>query len=161
MGAKSKCRDLWELVRSIPVCMLTTRDGDMLRSRPMATAIDEDKQEFLFLTRASSHKAREIEKGTEVNLAFALHDRDLFISVSGQGRVTKDPETARQLWNPYIATYLPDGPEGEDVAVLRVAPIQAECWFGGRPQKLDIGELEEMIESGSQHDLGTSGQVQS
>ncbi len=161
MGMESRRRDLWELVRSIPVCMLTTRDGDMLRSRPMATVIDEDKQEFLFLTRASSHKAREIEKGTDVNLSFALPDRDLFISVSGEGRVTKDADTARQLWNPYIATYLPHGPEGDDVAVLRVAPKQAECWFGGRPQKLDLGELEGIIESGSPHDLGTSGQVQS
>ncbi len=58
MGMEFRRRDLWELVRSIPVCMLTTRDGDMLRSRPMATVIDEDKQEFLFLRLAPLHIRR-------------------------------------------------------------------------------------------------------
>lgn len=160
MGSQSRRQDLWELVRTIPVCMMTTRDGDVLRSRPMATAIDEDNQEFLFLTRASSHKSREVEESTDVNLSFSLPERDLFVSVSGEGRITEDPDTARRLWNTYAAAYLPEGPEGEDVAVLRVVPKQAEYWLGGRPQHLQLAELQQAIESGSQPNLGANEKVQ-
>lgn len=159
MGRQGR-QDFWALVRNIPVCMLTTRDVDMLRSRPMATAIDEDKGEFLFLTRASSHKSREVEERTAVNLSFAVPERDLFISVSGDGRVTEDHETARQLWNPYVASFFPEGPEGEDVAVLRVAPRQAEYWVGGRSQQVEFAEIQQAIETGTQPDLGTSEKVQ-
>ena len=160
MGTQSGRQDFWALVRNIPVCMLTTRDVEVLRSRPMATAIDEENEEFLFLTRASSHKSRELEERTAVNLSFAVPERDLFISVSGDGRVTEDHETARQLWNPYAAAYFPEGPEGQDVAVLRVAPRQAEYWVGGRPQQVEFAEIQQAIETGTQPDLGTNEKVQ-
>lgn len=133
--------NLWQLARQIPVCMLTTHDRGVLRSRPMATAVDEDRHEFLLLTRASSHKADEIGRHTEVNLSFADPDKDLFISVSGEGRLAQDPEMARNLWNQYAEAYLPEGPESGDVAVLHVVPREAEYWIGGQPQQLGETEI--------------------
>lgn len=141
MSEQYSRKDLWLLVRDIPVCMLTTHDGDVLRSRPMATAVDEDRQEFLFLTRASSHKADEIGRHTDVNLSFADPERDLFISVSGQGRLTQDQDVARGLWNRYAAAYMPEGPDAPDVAVLYVSPRQAEYWIGGKPRQLSELEI--------------------
>jgi len=160
MGRQSGREEFWALVRGIPVCMLATRDADTLRSRPMATSIDDENGEFLFLTRASSHKSREVEERTAVNLSFSVPERDLFISVSGEGRVTEDHDTARRLWNPYAAAFFPEGPEGADIAVLRVAPRQAEYWVGGRPQEVELAELQRAIETGSQPDLGLNEKVQ-
>lgn len=160
MGRQSGRQDFWALVQSIPICMLTTRDADMLRSRPMAAVIDDDNEEFLFLTRASSHKSHEVEERTAVNLSFTVPERDLFISVSGEGRVAEDHETARRLWSPYASAYFPEGPEAQDVAVLRVAPRQAEYWVGGRPRQVEFAELQHAIETGSQPDLGLNEKVQ-
>lgn len=154
MNDRASRKDLWSLVREIPVCMLTTRDGDVLRSRPMATAVDEGRQEFLFLTRASSHKAHEVEARTDVNLSFADPGKDLFISVSGEGRLSDDRSAARKLWNPYAEAYFPEGPDGADVAVLRVSPKQAEFWVGGKSHEMELAELEAAAATGRAPNLG-------
>lgn len=160
MNQQTDPKDLWALVREIPVCMLTTCDGDVLRSRPMATVLDEGRHEFLFLTRASSHKSREIERRHSVNLSFADPEKDLFISVSGEGRLGEDHDVARQLWNPYAEAYFPEGPESSDIAVLHVIPQQAEYWVGGKPQNLEMAELRKAVETGTEPDLGLNEKVQ-
>ena len=160
MSLQSSPKDLWSLVREIPVCMLTTRDGEMLRSRPMATRLDEDRQEFLFLTRSSSPKAHEIGERTQVNLSFSDPEKDLFISVSGEGRLAPDHDIARQLWNSYAAAYFPEGPDSEDVAVLHVSPKKAEYWVGGKPQQVECEELRKAADTGTQPDLGLNEKVE-
>ena len=160
MNDQDSRKDLWSLVREIPYCMLTTRDGDLLRSRPMATAADENRQEFLFLTRASSHKADEIGRRTQVNLSFADPEKDLFISVSGEGRLGQDQAIAHELWNRYAEAYFPEGPDGPDVAILHVIPRQAEYWIGGRPQQVEEAELQSAIATHSMPDLGVNEKVQ-
>ncbi len=157
---KTYAQDFWSLVRAIPVCMLTTRDGDVLRSRPMATKLDEDRNEFLFLTKASSHKTQEIEDRNVVNLSFADPGRDLFISVSAEGRLDEDPEIARQIWDAYAEAYFPGGPESGEVAVLHVIPKQAEYWVGGKPQQVEMAELEKAIAGGTEPDLGENERIQ-
>ena len=141
MSEQGSRKDLWRILRQFPVCMLTTHDRGVLRSRPMAPAIDEDRQELLFLTRASSHTADEIGRHTEVNLSFADPEQDLFISVSGDGRLALEPDKARRLWNRYAEAFLPEGPDSPDVAVLHVAPTEAEYWTGGELRRMDEAEL--------------------
>ena len=67
---------------------------------------------------------------------------------------------ARQLWNSYAAAYFPEGPEGEDVAILHVVPKQAEYWVGGKPQHVECEELQKAAATGSQPDLGLNEKVQ-
>lgn len=155
-----QAQDLWSLVREMPVCMLTTRDGDVLRSRPMATKLDENRHEFLFLTKASSHKTQEIGDRNSVNLSFADPEKDLFVSVSGEGRLDENPEIARQIWNPYAQAYFPEGPDSHDVAVLHVVPRQAEYWVGGKPQQVEMAELQKAISTGTEPDLGENEKIQ-
>ncbi len=160
MNEQDSSKDLWLLVREIPVCMMTTRDGDVLRSRPMATALDEDRHEFQFLTRASSHKADEIGRGTQVNLSFADPEKDLFISVSGEGWLGEDHTIARKLWNRYAEAYFPEGPDDPDVAVLHVVPKQAEYWVGGKPCRVEAAALQSAIATHSMPELGVNEKVQ-
>jgi general stress protein 26 len=160
MNEQDSRKDLWLLVREIPVCMLTTRDGDTLRSRPMATAADENRQEFLFLTRASSHKADEIGQRHSVNLSFADPEKDLFISVSGEGRLSEDHAIAHELWNRYAEAYFPEGPDAPDVAILHVVPTQAEYWIGGKPQQVEAAALQSAIATQSMPELGVNEKVQ-
>lgn len=157
---KAYPQDFWSLVREIPVCMLTTRDGDVLRSRPMATKLDEDRNEFLFLTKASSHKTQEIQDRNIVNLSFADPEKDLFVSVSGEGRLDENAEIARLIWNAYAEAYFPGGPESADVAVLHVVPKQAEYWVGGKPQQVEMAELQKAIATGTEPDLGKNEKIQ-
>jgi general stress protein 26 len=125
----------WKLLAGMPVCMFVTRDGATLRSRPMAPSIDEAQSEIRFLTRRSSHKADEIADIGEVNLTFLDREQEDYVSVSGTASLSGDRELIRAIWTENDNTWFPEGPDGADVAVIRVSPTIAEYWDaagGGR-----------------------------
>ena len=47
---------VWELMEKISICMLTTHDGEKLRSRPMAAFVRHDENAVYFLGDAHHHK---------------------------------------------------------------------------------------------------------
>ncbi len=112
----------------MPVCMLVTRDGRALRSRPMAPNVDAGREEIRFLTRRSSHKVDEIDDIGEVNVAFVDTGREDYVSVSGMASLSQDRDLIRAIWTAADETSLPEGPEGPDIAAIRVRPTMAEYW---------------------------------
>ena len=87
---------LWPMIRNIRVAMLTTWDGDHLRSRPMHAHIDEATGELCFFTRLDSGKTREARRYDEVNVAFADNSGKTWVSVSGRARIDLAHWLARQ-----------------------------------------------------------------
>ncbi len=119
---------LWEMIEDIRVAMLTTRRGDRLESRPMHAYVDPGENCLWFLTELGSEKTLEIAEGESVNLAFVDKDDQSYISVTGRARVVRDLAKQRQLWNAFAQAWMPEGPEGEDVGLIRVDPIDATYW---------------------------------
>ena len=68
--------------------MLTTHDGERLRSRPMAAFVRREEDAVYFLTDAQHHKDEEIHDNPNVGLAFA--DGQKFVSVTGHATVSRD-----------------------------------------------------------------------
>jgi general stress protein 26 len=108
--------------------MLVTRDGAPLRSRPMAPNVDADSEEIRFLTRRSSHKADEIDDIGEVNLAFMAESGGDYVSVSGHASLSQDRALIRAIWTPNDDAWFPEGPDGPDIAAIRVRATMAEYW---------------------------------
>ena len=73
---------VWELMQKISICMLTTHDGERLRSRPMAAFVRREDDAIYFLGDAHHHKDEEIAENPNVGLAFA--DGQKFVSVTGR-----------------------------------------------------------------------------
>lgn len=72
---------VWKLMDRIGFCMLATREGDDIRSRPMAAHVVRDENAVYFLTDVDSHKDDEIEAEPNVGLAFAIQAaRNMFPS---------------------------------------------------------------------------------
>jgi general stress protein 26 len=118
----------WRLLAGMPVCMLVTHDGPTLRSRPMAPSVDAAKEEVRFLTRRSSHKVDEIDDMGEINLAFMDARGEDYVSVSGMALLSQDRDLMRAIWTDDDDISFPEGPDGPDVAAIRVLPTMAEYW---------------------------------
>ena len=118
----------WNLLAGMSVCMLVTRDGATLRSRPMAPNVDAAQEEIRFQTRRSSHKVDEIDDIGEVNVAFVDTGREDYVSVSGMAWLSQDRGLIRAIWTPEDDTSFPEGPDGPDIAAIRVRPTMAEYW---------------------------------
>ncbi|HEV2708184.1 MAG TPA: pyridoxamine 5'-phosphate oxidase family protein [Pyrinomonadaceae bacterium] len=122
-------RKLAEMIQGIEYAMLTTVEADgTLRSRPMATQQVEFDGDLWFFTHASDPKVDEVEREHNVNLAYASPEQQRYVSVSGKARLVRDPEKARELWNPAFKAWFPKGLEDPDLALLKVTVEKAEYW---------------------------------
>jgi general stress protein 26 len=59
---------------------------------------------------------------------------DTWISISGTARVVDDSAKAKELWNPLVEAWLPQGPTDASVVLIQIDGDTAEYWDtpGGR-----------------------------
>ncbi len=129
------------LLAGYKTAILTTRGRDgHYHSRPMA--LQEERgagAEVWFATSRASAKADEIATDAQVSLAFHSGERDAaYLSISGRAELVQDRLLIHQKWSPSWKAWFPDGPDQEDLALLRVEVEHAE-WVkpaGGKAKVL-------------------------
>lgn len=126
----SKVADLLGKSRT---AMLTTiePDGTMV-SRPMATQQTEPGGDLWFFASKSSDKITNLSSHPQVNVT--VGSDSTWVSLTGRGVVVEDLAKKKELWNPVVAAWFPDGPEDADIVLLKVEGESAEYWDspGGR-----------------------------
>ncbi|MEO0772052.1 MAG: pyridoxamine 5'-phosphate oxidase family protein [Pseudomonadota bacterium] len=119
--------EFWTLLADMTACMVTTRDGDVLRSRPMAPYVDTEKRTIRFLTDRASSKVFEVKAEQDINLSFADQSKMIFASVSATASLLHDEALIDDMWGPYAKVFFGER-EDADVVVIDVKPTQAELW---------------------------------
>jgi len=107
--------------------MLTTHDGEHLRSRPMAAFVRRDEDAVYFLGDAHRHKDDEIARNPNVGLAFA--DGKKFVSVTGHASVSQDRAKIKELWSPAVKAWW-ESPDDPNIRLLIVTPRMPNFWDG-------------------------------
>lgn len=118
---------VWKLMKDVGICMLVTKAGDQLRSRPVAAYPSEDVSTIYVLTDVNSHKDDEIEVNPQVNLAFAHPGNHSYVSLTGTAYVSNDRAKIKELWNPYAKAWW-SGPDDPNIRLLKIDPKSAEFW---------------------------------
>jgi general stress protein 26 len=90
---------VWAMMEKLGICMLSTRDGEEIRARPMAAHPVEDEDAVYFLTDAESHKDTEIAQNPHVGMAFADPAGHTYLSVTGRAVVSNDRAKIRELFS--------------------------------------------------------------
>lgn len=114
------------LMREPRFCMLTTRDGDRLVSRPMTPQEVTETGDIWFFVSTQSDQAAQIAADNNINVAFS--DDSAWVSVAGRAELVDDRARIDELWNPMVGAWFPDGKESADVALLHVNADTAEFW---------------------------------
>ncbi len=120
---------VWDLMKKIPICMLTTWDGTNLHSRPMDARTRRDENAIYFLADVRHHADDEIAKYPKLNLSFSDSDAHNYVSLSGNAVVSNDRAKIKELWEPTAKAWW-DTPDNPNIRVLKVTPIEAEFWDG-------------------------------
>jgi len=145
------------MIKDIRFAMLTTCDADgTLHSRPMASKqADSFHGELWFFTKKSSHKIKEVHKGSEqVNVSYSDPDNQSYVSISGVADLIDDKVKSKELWTDYMKTWFPGGLDDPDLTLLRVKITTADYWNGPSSK---IGQLYGMAKAaitGDQSSLG-------
>jgi general stress protein 26 len=122
-----------EIAQDARFCMLASTSGSgELHARPMTPQqVNDDLEAWFFISR-STDQAADISARPQLNLSFAGSSD--WLSVAGRGTLVDDRALVREMWNPVVDAWFPDGPDDADVVLLRVDSESAEYWTapGGR-----------------------------
>jgi len=133
-------RDVWKAIRDIRTAMLTTMEDGELVSRPMASLARPEEGRIYFVTRMDA-KVGEIGGSALVNLAYADTSANLYVSVSGTASTSQDRHKLRELWSMWVEAWLPEGPDGDDVALVTVTPSHAKIWDATSSRLIYAGKV--------------------
>jgi len=153
MTAQDDASDVWKVIQSQRIAMLTTEDEGHLVSRPMASLARPDEGRIYFVTRLDA-KVGEIGGSSPVNLGYADTHKNTYLSVSGTARTSQDREKLRELWNPNTEAWIPEGPDAEDVALITVEPGEAKLWDSTSSNLIYAGKVLKALVTQSAPDTG-------
>lgn len=150
---------LQDKIKDVRFCMLTTTEADgRLRSRPMGTAQAKEEGVLWFFTSKNSGKAYEIARDAQVNLNYAEPEKQLYVSVSGTARLEDNKAKAKELWNPLLKAWFPQGLDDPNLTMLRVDVEQAEYWDGPSNKMVQLFEMVKAAVTGD-YDAGENEKI--
>ncbi len=133
MTSSDETQKVAELLDGERFAMLTTSDADgKLHSRPMAMQEVEFDGDLWFFATTESRKVEHIAANPQVNVT--VSSNDVWVSLTGHATTTQDDAQKRELWNAGVEAWFPNGPEADDVLLIRIEAESAEYWDspGGR-----------------------------
>ena len=118
------------LIKFIGIGMLTTVDENGLpHSCPMTVNKPEEFDGNLwFFTHGNNHKVFEATRNKYVNISFSDVKNQNYVSVTGQAELIRDRTVILERWLPELKAWFQDGPETEDIALLKIRAEKAEYW---------------------------------
>jgi general stress protein 26 len=143
---------LCELIKDIPVAMLTTLDGDgTLVSRPMSPLEMDGLGALWFFTDVRSSKTEQLQV---LNLSFVDPARSTYVSLSGHGEIHTDNTRIERLWTPFARPWFPDGPDSDSLRLLKVVPETAEVWDAPHSRMVRMFAMAASVVAGKNVGLG-------
>lgn len=114
-------------VRATQHCFLMTRSLEgSINSRLMEHfPLDPDLTLWLG-TKRDSRKVQEIEYDNRVTAGFHDLDQRAYVSLVGVAQIVMDKDVKQRYWRTGWHEFYPDGPTGNDYALICVTPFQVE-----------------------------------
>jgi len=120
---------VWKLMEKIGICMLASKDGEKIKSRPMGAKPRQSENAIYFLTDVRGHKEEEVAQDSHVCLSFSQPSDGRFLTVSGNARVLNDRALIRDLWDTAAEAWW-SGADDPVVRAIEVTPEEAQFWEG-------------------------------
>ncbi len=142
-----------QLMETASVCQLTTIDSDgfphttamnNLRDRNLYPNLvglyqgqDNDFVIYLSTSQQSGKMARMLAN-PKVSVYFCKADQFHGLMLGGTIEVITDQDLKNRVWQEGWTMYYPNGPEGPEYGVMRLAPTVAKGWFRNGPFELKL-----------------------
>jgi general stress protein 26 len=126
-----------KMVSDARIGMLTTRTADGKQvSRPMALQEVEFDGDLWFFAYSDSDLVEQVATHPQVNVSFSDPKQNNWISISGTAQRTDDRDKAKELWNPVLKAWFPDGLDTPTLTLVKVHAETAEYWEAAHSSKV-------------------------
>ncbi len=130
------------LINKIDICLFTTRgDGGQLHARPMSNngQVEWDGQSWFFAP-SDGRLVTELRSDPQAVAAYRAEASFDFIAVSGRAALENDPELKKRYWLPELERWFPNGPEDDNVTLIRLDAEAAQWWTADGDGHADLRE---------------------
>jgi general stress protein 26 len=122
--------ELTRIIRETRIALLTTIGSEgQFHTRPVQTLKVDADGTLWFFTDWTSPKVTELHHDARVSLGYADPARNVYVALSGECSLLRDPQKAKELWSIEQRAYYPKGPDDERLALLRISILHAEYWI--------------------------------
>lgn len=149
-----------KLIEDIRINIFITKDQQgKLTGRPMSTIEVEDDGTLWFFTNEYTSKTDDISHNNEVFLTYASGSQASQITISGIATLSDDQERMKELWNPSLKAWFPDGPDDPNMQLIKVTPVEAEYWDSSASKIVIAFNMIKAMVTGKEYDEGEHGKV--
>jgi general stress protein 26 len=148
-----------ELIKDVKICMMITHDNHAIKGRPMATTEASEDGALWFFTSSSSAKYDEILSDSEIALSYSNPSSNTYVIVNGTAEISRDKNKIRDLWNPFLKAWFPEGVDDPHLVLIKVEPYKAEYWDSSSSTMVVFFNMLKSIISGKQPDEGKHGEI--
>ena len=160
---KTDLQCLATMIKDIKFTMMTTSDeSGAMFSRPMANQkIDAANfdGDLWFFTKLDSPKVFALNQDHHVNLAYADTDKQNYVSVCGMARISTDKEKMKELWNPTLKAWFPEGLLDPQIALICVSVHSAELWDSPPSKVVQLVGMAKAIVTGKPMDHSMTSEI--
>lgn len=137
-------------IKPVRFAMFTTVDQHgHLTSQPMTNQeIDKDGG-LWFYTSTATDLWTNIAANPKVNLSFAEPADSLYVSISGTAERVVDRARIKELWNPMVAAWFPNGVDDPHLVLVRVAARSVHYWDSNENRMTQMFEMAKAAITGS------------
>ncbi|RYZ39916.1 MAG: pyridoxamine 5'-phosphate oxidase [Sphingobacteriales bacterium] len=151
---------LKEIAEDIRFCMFATTDtSNFLYGRPMTTMQVDEQGDIWFFTSRESSAAQESSEQEKVCLNYANPASNNYLTVQGKASLVKDEVKMKELWNPTLKAWFPDGIDTPGIVLLRVSPEQAHYWDTDASRLQVLFSMVKSAVTGKRSDVGDHGEL--
>lgn len=123
-------RKAGELLERCPTVTFATINGEGFpRPVPVRTLRTDDALTIWFATGIDSEKVAHIRRNMRTGASF--YDRDDSVSLIGHAEVVTDPETLRDMWQPWLEAHFPGGPSDANYCLVKFTPGEGVFYLEG------------------------------
>jgi len=152
---------LKDKVEDVRIAMLVTvNQNHEIHSRPMGTADLDKEGNIWFFTNEYSSKVDEISHENKVVVTYSNPNNNTYLSIKGTASLVDDREKMKQLWNPIIKAFFPDGLDDPKLTLLKVDTEEAEYWDSNSSKMVVAFQMLKAAITGERYDQGDHGKIE-
>ncbi len=147
------------LIKKFRFAMLTTKHADgKLVAHPLTVQEAEFDGDLWFLVSKSSSPVKDLAADAEANVS--MSSGDAWLSLSGTAWLSDNRDKIKDLWNPFVEAWFPEGPEDPDIGILRFSAESAQYWDTPGGKIASVFSLVKAKLTGETYEGGESGKVE-
>jgi general stress protein 26 len=147
-------------VNEVKTAMLTTYSAENgFNSRPMGTADVDSEGNIWFFTNEYSQKVSEISVENTVSLTYSDIKNHTYLSIVAEAALVNDKAKMKELWNPFVEAFFPEGLNDPKLTLLKITPTDAEYWDSKTSSMVVLINMLKATFAGKKYDEGKHGKI--